>query len=192
MNASVAAGSAAFFVAASLFVLSVPAWGGETLGNEWANAGREGPRLARDEALLDISPFAALLQATQRYRLETSCETADFLTEVILEDEPREERALVSEFVIGIRSECTLFGLAEEQTRPVFESVKSAGELPERAFVFSLFVYDPNLEGSFAGYAEETVGLFVDLEDCRRVEQAARDLNLPTRRCAVWDEESLR
>ncbi len=156
----------------------------------WANAGRTGPRLTRDEALIEISPFVALIQATQRYRAESSCATAEFLTDVVVE-ESREDNAFVSEFVLGIRNECTLFNLAEAETREVFQSVKQAGKLPEQVYVFSLFVYDPNLEGSFAGYAEETIGLFDDMEDCTRVEQAAWELNLPTRRCVHWSERGL-
>lgn len=151
----------------------------------WASLGRDGPRLPRDEELMEISPFVALLQSMQRFRLESSCETAEFLKTVIAGEPDRESHAL-DEFVAGIRGECELFTVSERSTEPVFQAIKAAGELPEAAYVFSLFVYDPNLEDSFAAYAEETVGLFSDLATCDRVEDVARDLGLPTRRCVVW------
>lgn len=157
----------------------------------WANIGRDGPRLPRDDALMEISPFAALIQATQRFRVESSCETAEFLTTVVLDDGTGQENPFLEEFVNGIRSECMLLSLAEQATEPVFQSIKDAGTLPDTAYVFSLFVYDANLESSLAGYAEETIGLFSDPGSCNRIEEVARELQLPTRRCLVWSGREL-
>ena len=151
----------------------------------WANIGRDGPRLPRDEELMEISPFLALMQSMQRFRLESSCETAEFLGTVSASEPDRESHAL-DEFVAGIRGECELFTVSARSTEPVFQAVKDAGVPPETAFVFSLFVYDASLENSLAGYAEATLGLFPDLETCKRVEDVARGLGLPTRRCVAW------
>jgi hypothetical protein len=151
----------------------------------------EGPVLPRDSELVEISPFAALLQATQEYRGVSACATADFFESVKLGDHQGGGR-LLEELIGSTSSECAVYVLAERETAPVFLAIKEAGELPETPFVFGLFVYDPNLEGSYAGYAEETIGLFADIESCQRVERAARDRNLPTRRCEEWSDTALR
>lgn len=157
----------------------------------WANIGRDGPRLPQDEILMEISPFAALVQATQRFRVESSCETAEFLATVVLDSETDQENPFLEEFVNGISSECKLLSLAEQATGPVFQAIKDAGKLPETAYIFGLFVYDANLETSLAGYAEETIGLFSDPDSCNRLEEVARELRLPTRRCVVWSGREL-
>ena len=159
--------------------------------NGWVNIGRDGPLLSRDEDLMEISPFVALIQSTQRFRHESSCATAEFLTTTVIDNEADGENRFLEKFVAGIRGECYVFGLAEQETEPVFQSIKDSGVLPETAYVFSLFVYDPNIEGGSAGYAEETVGLFADPESCNRVEHGARELNLPTRRCVLWNGRDL-
>ena len=159
--------------------------------NGWANIGRDGPLLPRDEDLMEVSPFLALMQSAQRFRYESSCATADFLTTTVIENESDEANAFLEKFVAGIRGECYVFGLSTRSTGPVFQTIKDSGVVPETAYVFSLFVYDPNIEGGPAGYAEETVGLFADRESCDRVEHAARELNLPTRRCVPWNGRDL-
>jgi len=152
----------------------------------------EGPVLPQDSELVEISPFAALLQATQEYRGASACATADFFESVKLGDHQGGGGRLLEELIGSTSSECAVYVLAEQETAPVFLAIKQAGELPETPFVFGLFVYDPNLEGSYAGYAEETIGLFADIESCQRVERAARDKNLPTRRCEEWRDTALR
>lgn len=149
--------------------------------------------LIPDEDLVDVSPFAALIEATQRYRTATTCSTAGFFSSLEDGESKRPGNPLLVQLSGDAEGECRFYRLAWQEISQVFEAIKRDRALPQAPYVFSVFVPSPPDEGGnyTGGYLEETMGLFSGRESCERLEREAHRSNLPTRQCVEWTEPRL-
>ena len=67
----------------------------------------------------------------------------------------------------------------------MFEIIRKTGSLPDVVYTFSVFVPAGDI-ADLDSYVEEEQGLFLDMQNCGKLENFAREMDMPTRRCRIW------
>ena len=138
---------------------------------------------AYDPELFDIDRHAAALHFDLQVNRIASCARAQNLA-------PLEGEVAISQIsaIVDIVREqiglCDLFRKAEDLSAAAFQSIRASGYDLEGYFAFSIFT--AGIDGNDGFFTEVEVGLFQTSEECKEVEQIAREYRVPTRVCGIW------
>jgi hypothetical protein len=151
------------------------------------------PALKMDPILMGLNSSVALLDLSMRSNSVLNCLLVNGYSDVKKEFDNKSDQYF-SKMMLDIAAEregmCNLYKMAEEETRAVFNEIKGQKKLLDQQFMFSLFVSkDEDSDGAFT---EEEIGLFSSVESCEKIEAAARNYNIPTRKCHEWMDVSNR
>ena len=96
-----------------------------------------------------------------------------------------ESKSLENELTDHFLTSCEFYKQITEMTYPVFDKIKELGEVPPGMYEFSIFE-ESDYQGSPVTYVEQELGWFSSKESCGEMEELARSMSFPTRKCQEY------
>lgn len=90
-------------------------------------------------------------------------------------------------YFTGNQEFCDFYVTMDTETSPVFEEIKSTGVLPKALYSFTA-LDGPRWTPEGDIYDVEEIGLFRAMDTCRKFEQMAQSLGMPTKNCKPWQD----
>jgi len=139
-----------------------------------------------DKLLRKISPGAASLQHERKLSRAFTCSFSKVLPNIMVEVDNETSPTQGSQrYSLGFQEKCDFYVAIDTETSPVFEEIKSTGVLPKALYSFTAISHPAEGEDR---YVEKEIGLFRAMDTCRKFEQMAQALEMPTKNCKPWQD----
>jgi hypothetical protein len=144
------------------------------------------PSIQYDQELAKISTHAAVMQLSSAVGKLTQCSISESLSKIPAQNKGEAPLAnkILDDMKINATIQCELFSRAERETKRTFEKIKAGNQLLEQQYFFSIFT--PSDSTDAGTFDENTIGLFLTIDQCRSIEQEAFDQGIPVRKCGLF------
>ncbi len=137
-----------------------------------------------DDQLATISSGAAILHEEIHLHRDLNCQMVDKLNPVPAASGNKKNKTILDLSFRNAETLCTIYVEALPFSEPVFEEILKSKQMPSRVYAFSVFT-----EGEGDTFSKDEIGLFLNLSECRKLENYARDKGLGTKTCYEWQDK---
>ncbi len=151
--------------------------------------------LKADEKIFEISEHVGVIYTSIHLQKDLNCLISEKMsaTDLHVKKEQSSEatngKEILKKIINDYSKICHFYEKVIEETTHVFEKIKLDEILPNETFSFMIYLAD--VDGNEFTKKEEEIGLFLSLDSCEKIEGLAREYNIPTKKCSLFNEKDL-